>query len=171
VDGLVAVSGAGLGGHGGVEYLGGQQQPAPEAIPPGGRLSVDAAEMAVVVGGILAAGFVLWYFFPGRVGKKSRAGGTPGKNGSEPAPVVPAVLGVTRMSEPAAIRLKVGGMTCQNCVRHVSRALEGAGGVVSAEVDLDSGTATVRIEAGSVDAGALVAAVRDAGYEAERIDA
>ena len=54
-----------------------------------------------------------------------------------------------------------------NCVRHVTKALEGVDGVASVEVVLDPGRATARWVAGAdVDPGALVDAVREAGYEA-----
>jgi len=62
------------------------------------------------------------------------------------------------------LELKVEGMTCQNCVAHVKRALEGAKGVARAEVDLKSGRAVVNGEALVADA--LVAAVVKAGYQA-----
>lgn len=57
--------------------------------------------------------------------------------------------------------LKVEGMTCPNCVRHVKNALEGLG--VTADVDLASGTAVVRMIASVAD-DQLKKAVTDAGY-------
>ncbi len=64
------------------------------------------------------------------------------------------------------IDVKVTGMTCGNCVRHVTEALEGVPGVVGAVVSLDDGRAAVTVKAGKVDAAALRAAVAEAGYEA-----
>ncbi len=62
------------------------------------------------------------------------------------------------------IKLNVGGMTCNHCVRHVTKALDGVAGVVRVvEVNLDRGEALVE---GSADAGELVAAVEKAGYQA-----
>jgi len=61
-------------------------------------------------------------------------------------------------------RLTVRGMTCINCVGHVTRALEGVPGVRRADVALE-GTVSVRARRG-VDVASLVAAVREAGYEA-----
>ena len=58
--------------------------------------------------------------------------------------------------------LKINGMMCMHCVAHVKKALESVVGVVSVEVDLKAGTATVT---GSASADALRAAVIDAGYE------
>lgn len=69
------------------------------------------------------------------------------------------------MTEPTVLRIE--GMTCQHCVRHVTRALERVEGVEAVAVDLEAGRAEVRPRAGTRPAPeALVAAVRDAGYEA-----
>ena len=57
--------------------------------------------------------------------------------------------------------LKVEGMSCPNCVRHVKNALEGLG--VTADVDLASGTAVVHMTAPVAD-DQLKKAVADAGY-------
>ena len=59
----------------------------------------------------------------------------------------------------------VEGMMCQNCVKHVSKALNGLPGV-TAEVDLESKTATVT---GDVSDEAIRAAVAEAGYEVSSI--
>lgn len=59
--------------------------------------------------------------------------------------------------------LTVTGMTCQNCVKHVTQALTQVPGVTGVAVDLATGTARVEGDA-SVDA--LVEAVREEGYEA-----
>ena len=61
--------------------------------------------------------------------------------------------------------LKIGGMTCQNCARHVREALQEVPGVEYAEVDLDAGRARVKAEAADVNA--MVDAVGRAGYTAE----
>lgn len=65
------------------------------------------------------------------------------------------------------VQLKVDGMTCQNCVRHVKEALENVEGVSSAEVDLTAGTAVV--DGNGLDEQALVAAVEEEGYSAQPI--
>ena len=59
--------------------------------------------------------------------------------------------------------LKVEGMTCSSCVRHVREALQGVDGVLGADVELDGGRARVRHTAKATRA-ALVAAIEDAGY-------
>lgn len=62
--------------------------------------------------------------------------------------------------------LKVHGMTCSNCVRHVHNALEELPGVDRASVDLESGAARVQWQAGQrPDSEAVFRAVREAGYE------
>ena len=51
-------------------------------------------------------------------------------------------------AKPAATRrvteLTISGMTCNNCARHVTDALQGGAGVQSANVNLDAGQASVR---------------------------
>jgi copper chaperone len=63
------------------------------------------------------------------------------------------------------IELKVEGMTCMHCVQAVTQALsEVPGVVVVREVSLEKGAAAVE---GSPEPDALVAAVKEAGYQAE----
>ena len=71
-----------------------------------------------------------------------------------------------RKERTMAKKLQVTGMMCQNCVKHVTKALEGIEGVSDVKVDLESGTATCEVADGVSD-DALVAAVVDAGYEAQ----
>ena len=59
----------------------------------------------------------------------------------------------------------VEGMMCQNCVKHVSKALNGLPDV-TAEVDLESKTATVT---GDVSDDAIRQAITEAGYEVSSI--
>lgn len=59
--------------------------------------------------------------------------------------------------------LKVTGMSCNHCSAAVKDALEEVQGVEAVSVDLASGAARVE---GEANAEALVAAVREAGYEA-----
>ncbi len=70
------------------------------------------------------------------------------------------------MSERAHFTLRVEGMTCDGCARHVSHALRSVPGVESAEVgDWRSGSAAV-LGADEVTENALVQAVAQAGYHA-----
>jgi len=60
--------------------------------------------------------------------------------------------------------ITVEGMSCDHCEQTVEEALSGVAGVTSATVDRDAAQAVVE---GEADAAALVAAVEDAGYDAE----
>jgi Cu+-exporting ATPase len=65
-----------------------------------------------------------------------------------------------------ATRLAVSGMTCGNCARQVSEAIQGVPGVQSASVNLESTQAVVRWKPGTTpDDGAVFRAIRQAGYE------
>ena len=66
--------------------------------------------------------------------------------------------------------LRIAGMSCGACVRHVTRAVDGMTGVVHVEVDLQTGQAVVEHLPESVDETALIAAVTDAGYSVSAID-
>jgi len=60
--------------------------------------------------------------------------------------------------------LEIKGMSCQHCVRSVTEALAAVPGVTRVvAVDLDQGRALVE---GDVAAEPLVAAVKEAGYDA-----
>jgi Cu+-exporting ATPase len=70
----------------------------------------------------------------------------------------------------AATELWVDGMTCQNCARHVTEAIQGAPGVRSASVSLEKKSASVRWNAESPkDIAAVIRAIEKAGYEAKTI--
>jgi copper chaperone len=61
---------------------------------------------------------------------------------------------------------EIKGMTCQHCVRAVTSALGKVPGVTAVRsVDLARGQAEIE---GSPDEQAVVAAIRDEGYEARR---
>lgn len=60
--------------------------------------------------------------------------------------------------------ITVEGMSCGHCEQTVEEALESVEGVTGAAADREAGRATVD---GTADAAALVAAVEDAGYDAE----
>ena len=90
----------------------------------------------------------------------------------KPRHTVPTVVAEREIIEKPKGEMKVmskkvtiEGMMCQNCVKHVSKALNDLPGV-TAEVDLDSKTATVT---GEVTDEAIKAAVTEAGYEVTAI--
>jgi Cu2+-exporting ATPase len=62
--------------------------------------------------------------------------------------------------------LSVTGMMCQHCVAHVKEALESVKGVVSVEISLENGTATVTAK-DTVKREKLVEAVIAKGYKCE----
>ena len=62
--------------------------------------------------------------------------------------------------------IKVGGMSCQGCVRNVTGVLRALPGVGDVEVSLDAGQARVAYDAQQVDVARLRAAIEDAGFDA-----
>lgn len=62
------------------------------------------------------------------------------------------------------IKLAITGMTCGHCVAATTKALEGVPGVEIVEVTLTPGAAVIH---GDAEPAALIAAVREEGYEAE----
>ena len=60
--------------------------------------------------------------------------------------------------------LRVGGMTCENCARHVTDALLGVPGIRAARIDLAGGTATIDTTT-DVARDAIAAALADEGYD------
>lgn len=63
------------------------------------------------------------------------------------------------------IRIRVTGMTCGHCEKAVERALAGVEGVTRV-VRVDRGEGLALVE-GRAETAALLAAVREEGYEAE----
>lgn len=57
----------------------------------------------------------------------------------------------------------VTGMTCDNCVHHVTEAIKNVPGVTDAKVSLTEKSATVE---GEIDVAKIVAAVEEEGYQA-----
>ena len=60
--------------------------------------------------------------------------------------------------------LMIEGMMCQNCVKHVTHALEGIPSVTDVQVSLENKKATVNVPESVTDE-ALKAAVTEADYE------
>jgi copper chaperone CopZ len=57
----------------------------------------------------------------------------------------------------------VKGMTCDNCVHHVTEAVKGVDGVKDAQVSLAANSAKVE---GDFDEKSIIAAIEEEGYEA-----
>jgi copper chaperone CopZ len=71
------------------------------------------------------------------------------------------------------VELVIRGMSCDHCVMRVKKALTAVDGVQDADVSLEKGRATVTLSVTldrslSEQTAAMVAAVAEAGYEAER---
>jgi copper chaperone CopZ len=62
--------------------------------------------------------------------------------------------------------LRVTGMTCNGCVKHVTEALRGVPGVTAVEVDLAGARAKV-VHGETVTTQNLLAAIDEAGYAGE----
>ena len=62
--------------------------------------------------------------------------------------------------------LKVGGMSCQGCVKSVTGILTAVAGVTKAQVSLERGEATVDFEADRVTRDQLITAIDDGGFSA-----
>ena len=60
--------------------------------------------------------------------------------------------------------INVKGMTCPNCVKHVTKALSGMEGVSDVAVDLEAGTAKFTASREIPDS-ELASVLDDAGYE------
>src|SRR4030042_6295627 len=76
-------------------------------------------------------------------------------------------IAVTEPSETErTVRVALTGMHCANCARNISRELERTAGVLAAEVNFGTETASVRYDPARVTPGELVEAVQRAGYGA-----
>src|ERR1017187_467418 len=74
------------------------------------------------------------------------------------------------LKNAGATELLVGGMSCTNCARHVTEAIQSVSGVRSATVILDAGRASVRWNSGAEqNVSAVIEAVQKAGYTAKDI--
>jgi len=89
-----------------------------------------------------------------------RGGGCCGEHEQAEARI--AVADRNRAHYPHEVRLRIGGMTCENCARKVENALNSLEGVW-ARVRVDQGTALVRCKQ-PPDEQALRRAVGQAGY-------
>ena len=83
-------------------------------------------------------------------------------------PAAPAVQTATTGGKPMKKTLTVEGMMCQNCVKHVTRALQGVPGVTEVSVSLEDKAAAVTADAAVTDE-VLKAAVTEEGYEVTAI--
>jgi Cu+-exporting ATPase len=76
----------------------------------------------------------------------------------------------TASKNSAGTELLVDGMTCQNCARHVTEAIQSTPGVRSASVSLENKRASVRWNPEAPkNIAATIATIQKAGYEAKEI--
>jgi Cu+-exporting ATPase len=76
--------------------------------------------------------------------------------------------GLELSSVASAVELTINGMTCSNCARHVTEAIQSVPGVHSASVNLDSHQAVVRWSPGAVsNISAVFNAIEAAGFGVE----
>lgn len=68
------------------------------------------------------------------------------------------------------VTVKVDGMSCDACVRHVTKALADLPGVLSVDVKLAEGEALLGINPDVAMVPAIVEAIEDQGYEAHVAD-
>jgi len=61
--------------------------------------------------------------------------------------------------------LKIGGMSCEHCVRAVTEAVVSIAGVKSVNVSLEAGTAEVLFDSGLVSLDEIKAAIAGEGYD------
>ena len=64
------------------------------------------------------------------------------------------------------ITIKVGGMSCEHCVKAVTDAVGALDGVAGVSVGLDSGSAVVDYDPGVTAPGRIRAAIEEEGYVA-----
>ena len=74
-----------------------------------------------------------------------------------------------KMSELNKMIVKVDGMSCENCAKHVTEALESVAGIKKVNVDLENKEANVEFF-GSVDENEISKAISEAGYEYKGIE-
>lgn len=63
------------------------------------------------------------------------------------------------------VTLNIEGMSCQMCVKHVTKALQGVDGVQAVTVTLETNSADVQYDAAVASIDAFKAAVAEAGYQ------
>ena len=63
--------------------------------------------------------------------------------------------------------IKIGGMSCQGCVKNINGVLGALAGVASSEVSLEAAEAKVAFDQQVVSRAALLEAIEDAGFDAE----
>ncbi len=63
--------------------------------------------------------------------------------------------------------IKIGGMSCEGCVKNITGVLMALDGVAAADVSLAAGAASVSFDPEKIARPALLDAIEDAGFDAE----
>jgi copper chaperone len=63
--------------------------------------------------------------------------------------------------------IKIGGMSCQGCVKNITGVLSAMAGVSGAEISLEAAEGRVAFDPQVVSRDDLVNAIEDAGFDAE----
>jgi copper chaperone len=64
--------------------------------------------------------------------------------------------------------IKITGMSCNGCVKSITRALTAQPGVATAEVSLERAEAVIDFDPGKTSRPQLAQAIEDAGFSAEQ---
>ena len=140
--------------------------PSAIANPPGWSLGIDGMTCASCVSRVEKALAHVPGVESANVNLATETASVSGGSGLTLAALTAAVEKAGYAVAEDTIGLRIDGMTCASCVGRVEKALANVDGVVSAQVNLATETAQVRVARGSVTAEALVAAVEKSGYAA-----
>ena len=61
--------------------------------------------------------------------------------------------------------INAGGMSCEHCVKAITKAVSALPGIGSVDVDLKAGTVTVEHDSGITDVAKIKAEIEDQGYD------
>lgn len=61
--------------------------------------------------------------------------------------------------------IKIGGMSCQGCVRNITGVLQAVPGVEQVSVSLEEGIATVAYDSAKANQSQFKSAIEDAGFD------
>jgi copper chaperone CopZ len=73
------------------------------------------------------------------------------------------------MNNNKSIMLQVDGMRCSGCVGAVQKALLAVPGVKSAIIDLDAGTATIKLSDSELAVDELIGVVKKVGFKSRAL--
>ena len=65
-----------------------------------------------------------------------------------------------------SVVIRVGGMSCQGCVKNVTGVLKAIPGVTAVDVSLEAGEARIGFDPAQTGVAAFRAAIEDAGFDA-----